>query len=192
VFAEIEAEQIRRDSFDHKLGRSNHMKKLTILLGGLGVVLGTCGVATVAQQTQAPANTTNVQQPRRERLGRRVGMRRRERMRLFGALRQLNLTEAQKQRAQTIIRANFESTKAQRQDMAQLRRKFREGTLTDDEKAKAKELRRQLHASRQNTRTQLAALLTPEQKTKLDEMIKNRRERGGRFGRRGPMANKPL
>ena len=168
------------------------MKKLVIFLGGLAVVLGTCGVATVAQETQAPTNATNVQQPRRERLGRRMG-RRRERMRMFGALRQLNLTDTQKQQAQSIIRANFESTKAQRQEMAQLRRKFREGTLTDDEKAKAKELRQQLHASRQNTRTQLAALLMPEQKTKLDEMMKNSREnRGDRFGRRGPMANKPL
>ncbi len=169
------------------------MKRLTIFLGGLALVLGTCGVAAVAQETQAPTNAPNVQQPRRERLGRRMGMRRHARMRMFGALRQLNLTDAQKQQAQSIIRANFENTKAQRQEMAQLRSKFREGTLTDDEKAKAKELRQQLHASRQNTRTQLAALLTPEQKTKLDEMMKDRREnRRERSGRRGPMANKPL
>ena len=155
-------------------------------------MLGTCSVAALAQETPAPPNAPNVQQPQRERLGGRR-MRRHARMRMFGALRQLNLTDAQKQQAQTIMRANFDSTKAQRQELAQLRRKFRDGTLTDDEKAKAKELRQQLHSSRQNTRTQLAALLTSEQKTKLDEMIKNRREnRGDRFGRRGPMANKPL
>ena len=119
-------------------------------------------------------------------------MRRHARMRMFGAMRQLNLTDAQKQQAQSIIRANAASTETAREELSQLRRKFRDGTLTDDEKAKAKELRQQLRASRQNTRTQLASLLTPDQKSKFDEMIKNRRENRGRFGRRGQMSNKPL
>ncbi|HEY3102167.1 MAG TPA: Spy/CpxP family protein refolding chaperone [Pyrinomonadaceae bacterium] len=167
------------------------MKRVTVLIGSLAIVL-TSFVIAAAQDPPASTNAApNVQQRQRGRMARRMG-RRHARRRALGALRTLNLTDAQKQQAREIRRANFESTKTQRQELAELRRKFREGTLTDDEKAKAKELRQQLHASRQNTRTQLAALLTPEQKTKLDEMIKNRRENRGRFGRRGPMANKPL
>jgi Spy/CpxP family protein refolding chaperone len=168
------------------------MKKFTLALGSLAIALTMCGMTALAREPQPQTGSTpNVQQrQQRGAFGRRM-MRRRAGMRMFGALRQLNLTDAQKQQAQSIIRANFESTKTQRQELAQLRRKFRDGTLSDDEKAKVKELRQQLHGSRQNTRTQLAALLTPEQKTKLDEMMKNRRENRGRFGRRGPMANKP-
>ena len=51
----------------------------------------------------------------------------------------------------------------------------RAGTLTADNEARAKELRRQLMQGRQNLRTQLSAVLTAEQKAKLDEMIKARR-----------------
>lgn len=168
------------------------MKKITIILGGLAIALATFSVTAFAQESQSTTSAPNAQPPRDEKMPRRRMMRRHARMRMFGALRQLNLTDAQKQQAHSIVSANAESTKAQRDELAQLRRKFREGTLTDDEKAKAKELRQQLHASRQNARTQLAALLTPEQKTKLDEMIKNRRENRGRFGRRGQIPNKPM
>ena len=87
------------------------MKRLTIFLGGLAIVLGTCGMTAIAQEAQAPTNAPNVQKPQRERLGRRM-MRQRARMRMFGALRQLNLSDAQKQQAQSIIRSNFDSTKA--------------------------------------------------------------------------------
>jgi Spy/CpxP family protein refolding chaperone len=166
------------------------MKKMTVTLAGLVIALASFGMSAFAQQSPAPNSTPNAQQ-RDGRMQRRRMMRRHERMRMFGALRQLNLSDAQKQQAQSLIRASRESTKTQRQELAQLRRKFRDGTLTDDEKAKAKELRQQLRASRERTRTQLASVLTPEQKTKLDEMIKNRRENRGRSGRRGQM-NKPL
>ncbi|HEY8203140.1 MAG TPA: Spy/CpxP family protein refolding chaperone [Pyrinomonadaceae bacterium] len=167
------------------------MKRFAVLASSFAIVLAGFAVAAAQESKMPPTTAPNVQRPQRGEFGRRT-MRRQARRRALGALRTLNLTDAQKQQAREIRRANFESTKTQRQELAELRRKFREGTLTDDEKAKAKELRQQLHASRQNTRTQLAALLTPEQKTRLDEVIKNRRENRGRFGRRGPTANKPL
>lgn len=167
------------------------MKKLTVVIGSLAIVLTGMVAVAAGQEPQTPNAAQNVRRSQRGPLARRM-MRRRARRGAMGALRALNLTDAQKEQARQIMRANFESTKTQRQELAQLRRQFREGTLTDDQKAKAKELREQLRASRQNTRTQLAALLTAEQKTKLDEMIKNRRENRGRFGRRGPMANKPV
>ncbi len=167
------------------------MKKITLSVAGLVIVLASCGTGVLAQQAPASTTAANTQQ-REGRRQRRQMMRRHARMRMFGAMRQLNLTDAQKQQAQSIIRANAASTETAREELSQLRRKFHDGTLTDEEKAKAKELRQQLRASRQNTRTQLASLLTPDQKSKFDEMIKNRRENRGRFGRRGQMSNKPL
>ena len=109
----------------------------------------------------------------------------------FRAMRQLNLSDAQKQQAQSIVRANFESNKAVSDELQQLLQKRREGvTLGEVEQVRARELRKQLHESRKSARTQLSGLLTEEQKTQLEEMRKNRREKRERFGRRGQ--NKPI
>lgn len=164
------------------------MKKLTVLIGGLALTL-TSFVVAAGQETQAPATTgtPNVRQQQRRRGVRRHFARRRARM---GAMRGLDLTDAQKQQAQSIIRSNFEGNKAVREELMQLIQKRRQGTLSEAEQARAHELRQQLQESRKNARTQLASLLTEEQKAKLEERRKNRRERRERFGRRG--LNKPI
>jgi Spy/CpxP family protein refolding chaperone len=90
-------------------------------------------------------------------------------------LRQLNLTDAQKQQMRTIFRTSFQTTKAQRQELRPLTRQWREGTLTAEGLGRANELHKQLNEARKSTRTQLAALLTPDQKTKLEEIIKTRK-----------------
>jgi len=112
----------------------------------------------------------------------------------FRALRQLNLTDAQKQQARTIIQSNLANpnTKAAREELAKLRSQRREGTLTPEQIARAKELRKQFQESRQGVRNQLAGILTPEQKAKLEEMIKTRRANHERLGPRRQMPNKPL
>jgi Spy/CpxP family protein refolding chaperone len=103
-----------------------------------------------------------------------------------GGLRGLDLTDQQKEQARAIMRANFESYKAQIEELKQLRQKGREG-LSDADKTRAKELHNQLRESRLSARNQMASLLTAEQKTKLEERMKNRRERRERFGRRDRM-----
>jgi Spy/CpxP family protein refolding chaperone len=157
------------------------LQKIKVIGAGLITILSLSGAIVVAQETQTGTATPGVQQPgnRGERFQRRR-MRRHERGR---ALRELNLTDQQKEQARAIRRANFESNKTQREELIQLREKWRAGTLSEADKARAKELRGQLRQSRQNARTQMAGLLTTEQKTRLDEMIKTRRERRGRFGR---------
>ncbi len=154
--------------------------KLTIagLLFGLAT-----GGSVLAQQTQPNNPATGAQQPQRPAFARRM-MRRRARMGMFRALHQLNLTDQQKQQARTIIQTNFQSTQAQRQELWQLMQQRRAGTLDAAGQTRAKELRGQLMEGRKATRTQLTALLTPEQKAKLEEMIKARRANHGRFGRR--------
>jgi len=104
-------------------------------------------------------------------------------------LRGLDLTDQQREQARAIMRANFESHKAQIEELKQLRQKGREG-LSDADKARAKELHNQLRESRLSARNQLSSLLTAEQKTKLEERMKNRRERRERSGRRG--MNRPI
>jgi protein CpxP len=101
-------------------------------------------------------------------------------------LEQLNLTDAQKQQARSIMQTNRESNRAQRQEMRQLNQQWRQGTLTPDRLERAKSLRAQLRASRQAERTQMMNVLTAEQKTKLQELRQQRRANHERFGRRRP------
>ena len=159
-----------------------------------GLILGLAfGAVAFAQQQQTQNQTPGVQ--KRQGFGlmaRRRAMRRRAMMGGFVVLRQLNLTDAQKQQARTIVQGNFASTKASRQELAQLRSQWRAGTLTPEGLARAKDLRTQLQESRQGVRSQLTGILTPEQKAKLEEMIKTRRANHEKLGPRRQLPNKPL
>ena len=101
-----------------------------------------------------------------------------------GVMRELNLTDDQKQQIRTIVQANFESAKAQREELRQLMQKRFQGTLTADDEARAKTLHEQMQASMQDTQSKIAAVLTPEQKAKLEELMKQRKDNRGRFGGR--------
>lgn len=162
--------------------------KLTVA----GLICGLVfGVVAFAQQPTAQTQSPTVQQRQGfRRMARRRAMRRWAMMR-FAVLRQLNLTDAQKQQARTIIQSNFANTKATREELAKLRGQRREGTLTADQIARAKELRAQLQEARKGARTQLTSILTPDQKAKLEEMIKNRRANHEMFAPRRQM-QKPL
>jgi Spy/CpxP family protein refolding chaperone len=155
-----------------------------------GLAISLSGGVALAQQTQTTAQNPDagVQQTRRAAMARR-GMQRRARQPMFRVLRQLNLTDQQKQQARSIIQTNLQSTKTQRQEMRQLTQQWRQGTLTPEGLARAKELRGQLAESRKGVRTQLAGILTPEQKAKLEEMIKTRRANHGLFGPQAPRPN---
>ena len=150
-----------------------------------GLMLGLVGGAAVAQQTGAVNPATAAQQPQRPGFQRRM-MRRRARIGMFRGLRQLDLTDQQKLQARSIMQANFQSTQAQRQELRQLRQQRRAGTLNANGAARAQELRKQLMESRKSAHTQLAALLTAEQKAKLEEMKKARRANHQRL-RRGQL-----
>ena len=160
--------------------------KLTV--AGLMLGLATFGAAAFAQQPQTNNPVTGVQQPRRSGPARRA-MRRRARLGMFRALRQLNLTDDQKQQARSIIQGHLQSTKAELEELRQLTQQWRQGTLTPEGLARAKELRTQLAQTRKAVRAQLAGILTAEQKAKLEEMIKTRRANHGLFGRQNQTPN---
>lgn len=146
------------------------LKKLTIF----ALLFAFTSVDAVYAQQPQP-NGPATENPQARRMMRRTQMRRRARMGELRGLRQLNLTDQQKQQARSIRQSFAQSTQSQRQELRQLMQQRRAGTLTADNQAHAKELHRQLMQGRQNVRTQLSALLTTEQKVKLDELIKARR-----------------
>ena len=173
------------------------VKTTKAMIAGLIFSLALVAIA-FAQQTSPQTQNPTAGAQRRPGLGqmnRRRAMRRRGMKGGFGGLRQLNLTDAQKQQARTIIQSNRANTNttAAREELAKLRSQRRDGTLTPEGMARAKELRKQFQESRQGVRNQLNGILTPEQKAKLEEMIKTRRANHEKSGpRRGPMPNKPL
>lgn len=160
-------------------------EKIKLSSAALIAVLSVSGAVVVAQDQQAPTTgTPQIQKQKRgDGLGRRGKRRHMRGQKLSGGLRGLDLTDQQKEQARAIRRANFESNKAQIAELKQLRQKGRDG-LSDADKARAKELHNQLRESRLSARNQVSSLLTAEQKTKLEERMKDRRERRERFGRR--------
>lgn len=144
--------------------------KLTVSALVIGLIA--CAGITFAQQPQPNSSATAIQRPGRGRMGRRRTRRSEGHQK---ALEQLNLTDAQKQQARSIMQANRESNRAQRQEMRQLNQQWRQGTLTPDRLERAKTLRAQLRASRQAERAQMMSLLTAEQKAKLQELRQQRR-----------------
>ncbi len=105
---------------------------------------------------------------------------------IFGPdmLRQLNLTDVQSQQIHAIMQQGMESTKSQREELRQLFEKRHDGTLAADDEARAKTLREELRNSMQETQSRIAAVLTAEQRAKLEELIKERKENRERFGER--------
>jgi len=136
-------------------------------------------------QNQTPGNETRRFGRGEERRGMRFG-----RAPLAG-LRELNLSDDQRQQVRAIMERNFESTKVVREELRTMGQKRFEGTLTLEEQARAKELHQQMAQSMQSAMTQVQGILTPEQKAKLEELRKeegpNRRRHGRRSG--GPDSN---
>ena len=97
-------------------------------------------------------------------------------------LRELNLTDDQKQQVRTILQESFAGSKTAREELRQLGEKRRQGTLTTEEEARARTLREQLHASMKDTETKIASVLTAEQKAKIKELRKERKANHDRSG----------
>jgi periplasmic protein CpxP/Spy len=104
-----------------------------------------------------------------------------------GLLRELNLTDDQKQQVRTILQQSLGGSKTAREELRQLGEKRRQGTLTTEEEARARTLHEQMRASMKDTETKIASVLTAEQKAKIEELRKERKAKHEGFGgpRRG-------
>lgn len=138
------------------------------------VVLALAGVA-YAQEPQTPPQDSMRPGKESPREGRRHGrLRRHDR---FNRLRELNLTEEQRQQQRAILQRHLGSTKVQREELLKLREKRIAGTFTAEDEARAKALRQEIHSSMQGIRTEMESILTAEQRTRLEQFKLERKER---------------
>lgn len=164
------------------------------------------GVVAMAQTPQNQPPKQGMGKPdmpgmnRGQRDGRRPGMMRRG-MRRGGLMSfdRLNLTDAQKQRIQAIqasARSSREANKAQFEEMGNLMRLKREGLLTTEQGTRLTALQAQtqtqMKANAEKMQADILAVLTPDQKTLLDQMKNQRPDgRGMRGGMMPPRPGQP-
>jgi Spy/CpxP family protein refolding chaperone len=160
------------------------------LFAVLGTILA-CGMIAFAQEPQPQTSPTHDgafekgriegQERHRERMGRREGMRGRRGMARRGGrgqlLRELNLSEEQRQQGRAIMRRRLEGTKSQREELFKLREKRIAGTFDAGDEARAKALHQEIRTAMQGGRTEMAGLLTAEQKAKLETLKQERKAR---------------
>lgn len=157
------------------------LKIRLIVAGLLGLLLMASAPALSAQQSQsqdAPnAGDAQQQNERGPHRGRRRGQQ--VEMHMLRMLRELDLTEAQQQQARIIVENHMAATKPQRDELLKIREEWKQNGESEDLQSRARALHEQLQESAKNMRAQLLAMLTPDQRAKLDQMeteLKARRE----------------
>ncbi|HAF14637.1 MAG TPA: hypothetical protein DCK99_13260 [Blastocatellia bacterium] len=162
------------------------------LFGFLGIILAG-GMIAFAQQPQktptAPDGTLDRNrlerlERHRELLDRNQGMPGHRGMGRPGMgggrgrlLRELNLTEEQRQQSRAIMRRRLEATKSQREELFKLREKRIADTFTAEDEARAKALRQEIRASMEGVRAEMEGILTAEQRAKLEQLKAERKAR---------------
>lgn len=150
--------------------------KKTLTLAALALGLTICmGASVFAQQPQGGGRGPGAQQGREGREGRRrgpggpgFGLR---------GLRELNLTDAQKEQAHAIFDRFSATIRPLREQLMALREQSRAGNAPANSEEQAKALRERIRESEKAMRTEILGILTPEQRTKLEEMEKERKSR---------------
>lgn len=158
-----------------------YSRKSLITILGIILAFGTVLIAQTpqTQQTSAPGSDARLKN-RSERFaarGERKG--RHERMGHRGGaghlMRELNLTDEQRQQSRAIMQRRLAGTKSQREELFALREKRIAGTFTADDETRAKALRQEMRASMTGIRAEMEGILTTEQKTKLEQLKQERK-----------------
>lgn len=149
------------------------LRKILPLVGVLILVFS--AVAYAQESQTAPQEGAR---PRQEghREGRRHG-RMGGRLERLGFMRELNLTEEQRTQQRSIMERHLGSTKAQREELFKLREKRIAGSFTEEDGARAKALRQEIHSSMEGIRREMDGVLTAEQRTKLEQLKSERKAR---------------
>jgi Spy/CpxP family protein refolding chaperone len=150
-------------------------------------ILTLAAVFAAHAQQQSPAQQNTAQNPGpRPEAGRMRGMRvRMRRQRGMRALRSLNLTDQQRERIRSIRHGARQSTQAQRDELRQLLMTRRGGgQLTPEQEARATQLREGLRDAHKRTRVEMLDVLTPEQRTQMEQLKQERKARRGQFRQR--------
>lgn len=101
---------------------------------------------------------------------------------LMGALRRLNLTDAQREQIKTIHETN-KPNQSLHEEMRGLALKRRDNSITEQDQTRLKEIKNQMRANAEKTHEAVLAVLTAEQRTQLEQMKQEKGERRG--GRKG-------
>jgi Spy/CpxP family protein refolding chaperone len=131
--------------------------------------------AGYAQQPQAGLQEETRQDQKSPREGRRHA--RMDRHRGFAGMRELNLTEEQRQQHRAILQRQMSNTKTQREELFRLREKRFAGTFTAEDEARARALRQEIHNSMEGIRSEMEGVLTSEQRAKLEQLKTERKAR---------------
>ena len=133
--------------------------------------------AAALAQTAGAAQTQN-QPP----LGRRAGSQQLDGPKQGGlggrkTLRQLNLTDAQRQQIRDIEARYAQTFRADREELSKLVEIRRSGgKLTPEQQARARQLREEMRANAERERTELQNVLTPEQRQQIQQRRDEKKE----------------
>jgi Spy/CpxP family protein refolding chaperone len=154
---------------------------LTRAFLSLGLVL--CfGAIAFAQQTDSTApSAASTQERGMKRRG--EGRRGQEMGGMMRLLRGLDLTDAQQQQTRALMERFRTSTQTQREELFKLHDRGEQGTLSPEDQARAQQLHKEMRASMQQMHNELLAILTPEQRARLEQRKQEFKER--RKERRG-------
>lgn len=87
---------------------------------------------------------------------------------IMRGLRDLNLTDAQKEQIRTIVESN-RPDQATMEEMRTLHQAKRDGTITTEQQDRLKALKQERRAKGEQIEQQILAVLTPEQRTQLEQ-----------------------
>ena len=153
------------------------------------------GAIAQGQQPSTPTQDGNTSEQRirfrRDQRQNRAGRNERE-VGKFRGLWELSLTDDQQHLRRAIVERHLEAIKSQRDELFKLREKRAQGSFTTEDEARARALREEIHDSTARMHSEIETILTPEQRTKLEqirtagearreEMRKRRDERRERF-----------
>lgn len=96
---------------------------------------------------------------------------------MMHALEKLNLSDSQKVQVKTAFENHKTQNQPQMEEMRGLGMKKRDGIITADEETRFKELRTQMKASNEQLHNSILAILTAEQRTQLDQMKEEMRQK---------------
>lgn len=165
----------------------------TVALTALVALSAVAGFAQTTTQTPTQTQTTT---PFGRRMGRKMGGKNadknpmREERAERRALRDLNMTDAQRQQMRDIERRYAQPLRGDREELRKLMETRRSGgTLTAEQQARARQLRQELRANAERLRGEVQNLLTPEQRLQLQQRREQMRQ--GREQRRKEMTLPP-
>ncbi len=167
-------------------------RKLIGISMTIGLIFALSAVAFAQQPTLAPQDNGQQQEGQGRRRGGGVGRRSMGKKGHGGMQRlmnQLNLTDAQQQQLRAIQDRFEASTKTQREEMRRLREST-QGEPSAETQARFQALRAEIGQAMKGQRQEMLNLLTPEQRTQLEQLVQERKARQGeRRGRRMDQQN---